>query len=289
MRSAAPTVTIGKHTVGNALVLHARERISPEAQSLALSVAADGENEIVVLDLHDDLPVTIWDAVAGALQRRKRAGIRLVVCGVRQDTSVLAGQWLADRLGRPVLAPYGHVIRGSSGTLFVHAAEGSGWVRHSPARPPQWEAKRYPRPAWDGAAADFLPTSAYGAVEPLPAGMWIRDTRDEAAVREHWQWLASSVPCQPEAFTVVLGCPGTPALALDDVARFWRTLGDAGREHARFVPYGPVQVPEGETVGQALADLLEAPVVCFTGVPVGKPERPRIHTVAPRGDWAGRP
>ncbi|MEV4703742.1 hypothetical protein [Actinoplanes sp. NPDC049316] len=279
MRSSAPTVTIGKHTVGNALVLHARERISSEAQSLALAVAHDAENEIVVLDLHDDLPVGIWESVAGALHRRRRGGIRLVVCGTRQDTSVLAGQWLSDRLGRPVVAPYGHLIRGASGALFVHAAEGSGWVRYNPGRPPHWEAKRYPRPDWDTAAAEFLPTSAHGAVEPLPAGVWIRDGRDEAAVRAHWQLLASSVPCQPQAFTIVLGCPGTAPLPLDDVARFWRTIGDEGRDRARFVHYGPVQLPEGEVLGQALADLLETPIACFTGVPVGKPERPRIHTV----------
>ncbi|MCA2217448.1 hypothetical protein [Jidongwangia harbinensis] len=279
MRGSAPTVTIGKHTVGNALVLHARERISSEAQSLALAVAHDAENEIVVLDLHDDLPAGIWESVAGALHRRRRGGIRLIVCGARQDTSVLAGQWLSDRLGCPVVAPYGQMIRGSSGTLFVHAAEGSGWLRYNPRRPPRWEAKRYPRPDWDVAAAEFLPTSAHGAVEPLPAGVWIRDGRDDASVRAHWQMLASSVPCQPHAFTVVLGCPGTPPLPLDDVARFWRAIGGEGRGQARFVQYGPVQLPEGEVLGQALADLLETRIACFTGVPVGKPERPRIHTV----------
>ena len=62
--------------------------------------------------------------------------------------------------------------------------------------------------------------------------MWLRDTRDDAAVAEHWQWLTAAVPCQPQAFTVVLGCPGTPPLALDDVARFWHGLADesgAGR------------------------------------------------------------
>ncbi|AGZ38808.1 hypothetical protein [Actinoplanes friuliensis] len=277
------TASIEKHTVGNALVLHARERISPEAQSLALAVDEDADNDIVVLDLHDDLPVGIWESVAGALHRQRR-GIRLVICGAGQDTTVLAGQWLSDRLGRPVIAPYGHMIRGAHGGLFVHAAEGSGWVRYSPGRPPAWEAKRYPTPAWDGAAADFLPTSAVGAVEPLPGGVWIRDTRDQPAIGDHWQRLAAALPCQPQALTIVLGCPGTPPLALDDVARFWRDLGEEGRSRARFVHYGPVQLPEGEPLGQALADLLEAPIVCFTGVPVGRPERPRIHTVTEDGD-----
>ncbi|AGL14113.1 hypothetical protein [Actinoplanes sp. N902-109] len=288
MRNTAPlsdltkNAGIGRHTVGNALVLHARDKISSEAQSLALTVAEDDENDIVVLDLHDDLPVGIWDSVAAALPRRRR-GIRLVVCGATQDTSVLAGQWLSDRLGRSVVAPYGHLIRGTSGALFVHAAEGSGWVRYHRGRAPSWEAKRYPQPVWDGAATEAMPTSATGMVEPLPGGVWIRDSQDDGALNDHWQWLASAMPCQPEAFTVVLGCPGRPPLALDDIARFWRELADEGRAHARFIQYGPVQLPAGEPLGQALADLLAQPVVCYTGVPVGRPDQPRMHTVAADG------
>jgi hypothetical protein len=220
--------------------------------------------------------------VAAALPRGRR-GIRLVVCGTGQDVSSLAGQWLSDRLARPVVVPYGHLIRGAAGSLFVHAEQESGWIRHSPGRGPSWDGKRYPRPAWDSSAAAYRPTSAHGVIEPLPGGVWLRDTRDDAAVAEHWQWLTAAVPCQPQAFTVVLGCPGTPPLALDDVARFWHDLADEGRDYARFVHYGPVRVPEGEHVGQALADVLATPVVCFTGVPVGHPDRPRMHTVTPDG------
>ncbi|WP_306214854.1 hypothetical protein [Actinoplanes sp. RD1] len=282
MRSSGTIPVVGRHTIGNALVVHARDRISSEAQALALAVAADGENDIVVLDLHDGLPMGSWEALAGAVPRGRR-GIRLLVCGAGLDIATLAGQWLSDRLGRSVVVPYGHLLRGASGALFVHAQHDSGWVRHRPGRGPAWDGKRWPRPAWDSAAAEYLPTSAFGVAEPLPGGVWLRDTRDDAAVAEHWQWLASAVPCQPRAFTIVLGCPGTTPLPLDDVARFWRDLGDDGRQHARFVHYGPVRVPEGETVGQALADVLESPVVCFTGVPVGRPDRPRMHTVAPDG------
>jgi hypothetical protein len=282
MRGSGLTATIGRHTVGNALVLHARDRISSEAQALALAVADDPHHDIVVLDLHDDLPAGIWESVAAALPRGRR-GIRLMVCGAGQDVSSLAGQWLSDRLARPVVVPYGHLIRGTAGALFVHAEHESGWIRHTPGRGPDWDGKRHPRPAWDGAAATYLPTSAYGVSEPLPGGVWLRDTRDDAAVAEHWQWLTSAVPCQPQAFTVVLGCPGTPPLALDDVARFWHGLGDEGRDYARFVHYGPVRVPDGDHVGQALADVLATQVVCFTGVPVGNPDRPRMHTVTPDG------
>ncbi|TDO33077.1 hypothetical protein [Paractinoplanes brasiliensis] len=277
MPRPAPVTPIGRHTVGNTLVLHAREKIGAEALSIAMGMPADQDNDIVVLDLHDELPMGLWEAVGRQLPRRRR-GIRLVVCGAPPDTVALAGQWLSDRLGRPVTAPHGHVVRGSAGTLFVHAAQDSGWVRHQPGHGPGWAGKRYPRPSWDASAAAYLPTGAHAAAEPLPGGVWIHDTRDEAAVAAHWQWLSTAVPCQPETLTVVLGCPGTPELPLDDVARFWQGLPEGGRHQARFVHYGPVRLA-GAPLGQALADLLDAPVICFGGLPTGRPAEPRLVTV----------
>ncbi|MDY7085808.1 MAG: hypothetical protein SYR96_11950 [Actinomycetota bacterium] len=286
MRRPAPVTPIGRHTVGNTLVLHAREKIGAEALSIAMGMPADQDNDIVVLDLHDELPMGLWEAVGRQLPRRRR-GIRLVVCGAPPDTVALAGQWLSDRLGRPVTAPHGHVVRGSAGTLFVHAAQDSGWVRHQPGHGPGWAGKRYPRPSWDASAAAYLPTGAHGVAEPLPGGVWIHDTRDEAAVAAHWQWLSTAVPCQAEALTVVLGCPGTPELPLDDVARFWQGLPEGGRHQARFVHYGPVRLA-GAPLGQALADLLDAPVICFGGLPTGRPAEPRLVTVPfdGRHGWA---
>ncbi|WP_092557473.1 hypothetical protein [Actinoplanes derwentensis] len=273
---------IERHTVGNALVLHARQQISAEARSVALSVASDPDNDIVILDLQNELPFDIWDSVAAALQRRGR-GIRLVVCGAHPETGALAGQWLSDRLGRPVIAPFGRLIPGASGLLFVHAADLGGWVCYRAGRTPIWQSKRYPVPAWDGAATDYLPISSTAAVEPLPGGVWLRESRDEAAIAGHWHRLMSTMPCQPNAMSVILGCPGTAPLSLDDIARFWRGLEPQGREQARFVHYGPVALRSGETLGQALADLLESPVTLFGGVPAGKPSDPELFTVGSDG------
>ena len=274
---------VGKHMVGNALVLHTAEQISPEAQTLALTVQEDADNDIVLLDLQGDMPVGIWESVAGALNRRRR-GIRLVVCGQQTETTVLAGQWLSERLNRTVIAPHGYIIRGAAGALFVHAGEHSGWVRYRPGKTPTWDAKRFPQPLWDVAATEFMPTSSAGVAEPLPGGVWIRDTRDIDLIREHWQWLVTALPCQPHALAVVLGCPGTPPLPLDDIARFWRELDEENRRRVRFVHYGPVQVPKGETLGQTLADLLSSQVICFGGIPVGDPARPQMHTVTASGE-----
>jgi hypothetical protein len=275
---------IARHTVGNALVLHARAEISTEARSVALSVDSDPENDIVILDLQNELPFDIWDTVATELHhQRLRRGIRLVVCGARPETGALAGQWLSDRLGRPVIAPFGQLIPGAAGLLFVHAADLGGWVCYRRGRAPVWQSKRYPVPAWDGAAVDQLTISSTCVAEPLPGGVWLRDSRDQDAVADHASRLSTTMPCLPDAMPVILGCPGTDPLSLDDIARFWRGLAPAGREHARFLQYGPVALPEGEQLGQVLADQLQCPVRIFAGVPDGKPGRPTMFTVADDG------
>ena len=274
---------IESHTVGHALVLHTREQISAEARSVALAVDPDPANDIVILDLQNEMPYDIWDSVAGALRRRRRRGIRLVVCGARPETGALAGQWLSDRLGRPVTAPFGQIIPGAAGLLFVHADDAGGWIRFRGDQAPVWQSKRYPVPSWDEAAVRYLPISSPSAVEPLPGGVWLRERRDEAAIAGYWHWLTATMPCRPDSMSVVLGCPGTDPLSLDDVARFWRGLGFQGREQARFVQYGPVDLPENETLGQALAALLKSPVTVHPGVPTGRPADPDVVTVGSDG------
>ncbi|MBQ1064132.1 hypothetical protein [Micromonospora sp. C41] len=275
---------ITRHTVGNALVLHPRERISPEARTVALSVDPDPDNDIVILDLQHELPFDVWDTVATELRRQRlRRGIRLVVCGARPETGALAGQWLSDRLGRPVIAPFGRMIPGAAGLLFVHGTDLGGWVCYRRGRAPAWQSKRYPAPAWDGAATDHLTISSTCAVEPLPGGVWLRDSRDEATIATHGGRLTSAMACLPHAMPVLVGCPGTAPLRLDDVARFWRGLAPQGREHARFIQYGPVALPDGEQFGQALAEVLGCAVRVFTGVPTGRPDDPAMFTVTADG------
>ena len=276
-----------QHTVGNAVVFHAENSISPEAQSLALSVVADSDNDIVVLDLGEGMPINSWESMAGMLPRRRR-GIRLMACGRQHNAAAMAGQWLAQRLNRTVIAPDGDLVRGSAGGLFVHSVSGSGWVRFRPGKPPAWESKRYPAPSWDRAVTDNKASSSVAEAEPMPGGVWIHDTRDPDTLAEHRARLIADVPCQPERMTVLLGCPGTPPLSLDDVVRFWRGLDADARKLVRFVKYGEVRLPEGETLGQALADLLATDVTCYTGVPVGSPANFELRSVRVDGSlgWA---
>ncbi|GAA2564407.1 hypothetical protein GCM10010435_40970 [Winogradskya consettensis] len=287
-RQPADVSGITRNTVGNATVLSTDDRMSEEARTLAFAVRPDDDNDVLVLDLQGEQPLGIWESVAAAVGRRGRRGIRLVVCGQHPEMARLAGQWLSDRLGRPVLAPYGELVRAKSGQLFVHAGQSSGWVRHLPGRVPRWEAKRFPRPVWDDASTEPLRTGAAGIAEPLPAGVWLRDSHDAADVADHWRWLVASMPCLPDRMSVLLGCPGRPPLSLDDIARFWRTLSGETRSRVRFVGYGPVQQPHGEALGQVLADLLGEPVACFAGLPLGDATALELYTVTPGGGLGWR-
>ncbi|WP_258342253.1 hypothetical protein [Saccharopolyspora gregorii] len=282
-RRDEPNMPLTKHTVGNALVVCAERRMTTEAQEMALAVAPDAEHEMVVVDLPSGMPISTWDSVAALLPKRRR-GVRLVVGGRSREATALAGQWLSERLGRTVVAPDGVIFRGTGGTLFVHSGKGSGWVRFRPGKAPEWEAKRFPRPLWDSSLVEAWPTSSVGVAEPVPGGVWIHPTVRDAAFSGHWERLASGMPCQPEVLTVVLGCPGAPALSLDDVVRFWRRLDTSVRDRVRFVQYGPVHLPEGDSLGQALADLLQTRVACYTGMPVGSPHAPEIYTMCPDGN-----
>ncbi|MGW1680126.1 hypothetical protein [Saccharopolyspora sp. NPDC002376] len=281
-RRGAPELALAKHTVGNVLVVCPETKMTPEAQELAMSVAADAEHEMVVVDLPVDVPIAAWDSVAELLPRRRR-GVRLILGGRSREATALTGQWLSERIGRTVVAPDGAIFRGAGGTLFVHSGKSSGWVRFRPGRAPEWEAKRFPRPSWDSGVTEPVPTSSVGMADPIPGGVWIHAAARDAETGEHWSRLVRGMPCQPEVLTVVLGCPGTPPLSLDDVSRFWRQLDDQVLAKVRFVQYGPVRLPPGEALGQALADLLDERVICYTGMPVGSTTAPDVYTVCADG------
>lgn len=276
------------HTVGNALVLHIADKISPEAQNLALAVTADEDNDIVVLDLGAELPNTSWEAIAAALPRRRR-GIRLMACGQHRGKAAMVGQWLSQRLNRRVIAPDGVLVRGAGGALFVDSVSGGGWVQFRRGKPPVLVGKRYPSPPWDNAVTEIRASSATGEIEPLPGGVWIRPTVDLATIAHYRNRLVADVPCTDETMTVLVGCPRTPTLHIDDVIRFWRDLDPEIRARARFVQYGAVQLRAGLSFGQTLADVLETTVICYSGVPVGSPQRYTIKAVCADGELGWEP
>jgi hypothetical protein len=278
-----PGIELACQTIGHALVVHTATGITTEAELLAASLAADPDYDLVVADLPIDSPAGVWDSLASVVPRG-RTGVRLVL--VRQSDSLgpLAGYWLSERLGRTVVAPKGVVSQAEDGSLFVHSGRASGWTRFRKGQEPEWESKRFPRPAWDSpAVAEFHAIGEGSGAEPLPAGMWLRAQGPEAWLDSTRARLFRALPCRSGILTVVLGGLGIPELPLEAVGRFWATLPEDDRMRVRFVPYGPVRLPKEGDLGQALADLLDEEVVCYTGMPVGRVHASEVFTVRPDG------
>ncbi|MCZ1007837.1 hypothetical protein O1L68_14995 [Streptomyces lydicus] len=80
-------------------------------------------------------------------------------------------------------------------------------------------------------------------------------------------------------------------LPLEEVAAFWATLPSSAHHLVRFVPYGPVAVPDGAPLGQALADLLGRRVVVYAGLPSVGPEAGtrEVRTLQADGTLGWRP
>ncbi|GAA1344842.1 hypothetical protein GCM10009660_35220 [Catellatospora bangladeshensis] len=274
--------------VGDVLVVSTSDGGTPQARALAAALPADPDHDVVVADLPPGAGADAWEAVAAALGRGRRP-VRLVPGRHPRELAPDAGRWLAERLGRAVVAPRGPVHQGAAGALFAHAGAGSGWVRSAPGREPVWEAKRFPRPAWESAA--FTEVRRFGAVvaEPLPAGVWLRPAGDDDLFAAARVGLTRAVPCRPHVPVVVLGCPGAPDLDPADVAAFRRSLSAPERAAVWFAPFGGVARPGGDEVGQVLADHLDAEVRCLAGVPVGSPDRPDVRAVRPDGSLGWSP
>ncbi|WP_370948053.1 hypothetical protein AB5J62_10790 [Amycolatopsis sp. cg5] len=179
-------------------------------------------------------------------------------------TTPEVARWLADRLGCTVVAPDGPVLPTSDGGLFV---SGVGWTRYRPGQEASWAGRRFPCPDWDSHVE--MGAGPAAVVEPLPAGVWIRPHGPEEWLTPGRARLLRMVPYRPDVVTVVLGKEGTDELRLDEVERFWQALPESDRPKVRFVGYGPVALPPETTLGQALAELLDAEVCCYLGMPVG--------------------
>ncbi|MEV0679405.1 hypothetical protein AB0I60_23065 [Actinosynnema sp. NPDC050436] len=273
----------GRTEVGHAVLVHAADGGTAEARALAASLPADPEHDLVVADLPPGAPVEVWESFASALPKGRRP-VRLVPGRHPREVGPHVARWLADRLGRAVLAPCGLVHHGVTGSLFVHSGPNSGWVWFPPGRPPEWEAKRFPRPAWESPAfAEPRKVGAGTVAEPLPAGVWLRpdDADDSFAVGR--AGLTRTLPCRPDALVVVLGSPGAADLDPAEVAAFCHGLPPEVLATAWFVPYGGVALPPGAVPGQALADLLGAEVRCSTGLPVASPDGTEVHALRPDG------
>lgn len=268
--------------IGEAAVVHTAGDITDEARALAESLPADPDHALVVADLPSVTPLEVWKSFAAALPRGRRP-VRVVPGQQPREVAPYVWQWLADRTGRAILAPYGRTHH-AAGSLFVHSLEQSGWVSFGRGRAPAWKGKRFPGPAWDSIEVGRVRAAGFrGVAEPLPAGMWLRPDVGEGVLATGRARLTTTLPCLPDTLTIVLGARDVADLEIADVAAFWRTLPAHIAATARFVRYGGVALRDGATLGQALADALDAEVCLYTGVPTGSPDAPDVLTLRPDG------
>ncbi|MET7287429.1 hypothetical protein [Streptomyces sp. NPDC005573] len=277
-------------SVGNALLVHPRGFVDTRALSFTQRLAADPQNTLVVLDLPSRPEDVVWETVARALDRKGRSFRLVPGRGTREDVK-RAAQWLADRLERSVLAPDGAVLPAAGGALFVPAHHGTGWLRYRPNKPSMPDSRRFPKPQWEFSVPDRpLPLGPGGVAEPLPGGVWLRGSWEEADTAADRQRLVDLLAAHPDLLGIALGSPGTSALPMEEIAAFWNSLPPSARPLVRFIPYGPVAVPDGAPLGQALADLLGARVSVYAGLPVaGDSGTPEVSTLLRDGTRGWRP
>ena len=267
---------VSRVQAGHALLLHLEDHPNPRAVDFAHAIAPDPDHTLVVLDVPSDGPIELWHAVAGLLGRR-RGGYRLVLGTHSRDVAMMTGQWLAERLGCPVLVPDGDVVLAPGGALFSSAPQATGWVRFRKGRAPQQDSRRFPVPDWTFPGTEQIwQPGPVSVVEPLPAGVWIRplDSADDQRAL-----LISGLVPQRDLMTVVLGSPRSRPVPMAEVVRFCHSVPEQHRDRLRFVQYGSVEVWRS-SAGQALADQLGAPITFYAGMPS---QHGTLHVVAPDG------
>ncbi|MGR3867166.1 hypothetical protein ACUXZZ_01115 [Streptomyces graminifolii] len=258
--------------VGDVLLIHPKGRYDDRAAAFASGITEDPLHTLVVVDLPADALVAEWEGVARLLSSPRHGSPRLVFGRGTGDEIRTACRLLAERLEREVLAPDGDLVPTVTGGLFVPGDDGAAWLRFRPGRDPEPEAQRYPKPHWEFTAPTRTgPAGAHTVAQPVPAGVWLRHTdHDPLAARHHR--AVETAPTDPHLFLLVLGSPGTPPLALDDVARFWDTVLPGVRPAARFVLHGSLDTPVGQEPGQTLADVLNHQVTLYDALPYAEPE-----------------
>jgi hypothetical protein len=177
--------------------------------------------------------------------------VRLISPGTVQTELRQAGQRLADRLGRDVLAPDATAVRAPDGALFVPCEAGGGWVRLRPGQPPESDSRRFPAPWWKDLplperAAELLaqpaPISPTTIAEPLPGGVWLHAPGRDPRLARLREWLCARLARPDDTLIVVLGYPGSPPLPASDAALFWDLLPAEVRSSVRFTSFRPHRV-----------------------------------------------
>ncbi|MEU8471332.1 hypothetical protein AB0F30_26095 [Streptomyces sp. NPDC029006] len=252
------------HRAGQAWLISPAGTADPRALAFAAGLARDPECTVLVADLPDGADDATLEELAQAVPPG-RNGLRLVFGRPRPGAAATA-RWLADRLGRTVIAADGSPLPASAGGLFIGADRGAGWVRCAPGAPEALDSRRFPKPSWESLLPDRPWSLGRVVAEPLPAGVWLRPAGEDAARYDHRTRLLG-LRVSGELLTVVVGVPGAAPLPLADVVRLWQSLPPHVRPAVRFACYGPTRLSGGRHFGDVLAQVAGEPVHLYNGMP----------------------
>ncbi|MET9442318.1 hypothetical protein [Streptomyces sp. NPDC006610] len=269
---------------------------------------ADTDDTVtVVAGADEDSAAALWPRLGALLDTLRGDGVgtvRLAMSGAgdgRSGRIPVAGR-IADAWDIDVIAPDGTVLGVPGGGLFVHDAATAtapataatalgapasgrerGWWRFAPGGPPTPLGPRQPAPAWQPPPGGLPARTRNGCVvEQIPAGVLIRPA-DARAPRPGD--LCYAVPVDRRGPLVVLGVPDGEDIVTDDVADVVAALPAAARTALRFAPGGRRDVLR---VGQGAADLVDAEVVVYSGLPLlaesGTRERDTVRSMTVAAD-----
>ena len=256
--------------VGAALLVR-RADPHPWTVGVAQLLPAEPGRTPVVVDA-DAVPAGRWADLATLLAELPaswRRSLRLVSSWAGCAAEEAPARILAERLGAEVIAPDGHLVR-RAGLLFVGRSEGGGgWLRFAPGHAPTPAGIRHPAPAWERLLPDRPLYSRTGLVaEPVPAGLWVHQTTDEAPFPDRLDNPAFTVTPDPHRIAVVLGGPAGSGVDDDALAHVVGMLPPAARSAVAVLPYTrtPATAP-ASTPG--------------TAVPASPASAPAMHALTP--------
>ncbi|MFJ3491978.1 hypothetical protein ACIPPJ_00010 [Streptomyces sp. NPDC086091] len=251
--------------------------VPADIADLTRTLESDADGTMTVVAGADEASApALWPRLAALLDTLRGDGVdtvRLAMSGAGDERPGMpsVARRIADAWGFDVIAPDGTVLGVPGGGLFVHdpspgpgpADREGGWWLFSPGAPAVPLGPRQPAPDWQPAPGS-LPSRTSGGcvVQHIPAGVLVRPERARAPRPGD---LCFAVPVDRRGLLVVVGVPDGEDVVTDDVAEVVTALTDTARTALRLAPGGRRDVLR---VGQGVAELTDADVVVYSGLPL---------------------
>ncbi|MEU1089409.1 hypothetical protein ABZ401_21770 [Streptomyces sp. NPDC005892] len=253
---------------GTAWLLATAGPADPRALEFTARIAPDTACTVLVVDLPDGADGAILDRLARVVPAGT-GGLRLVFARPPLQGAVAVARYLAEHLGRTVIAAEGIPLPTPGGGLHIGPEQGPGWVRCVPGAPEVPDSRAFPKPEWEPVVPPGPRSLGRSVVEPVPAGVWLRPAGEYPDLDLHRTRLTSGIAVSADLLTVAVGTPAGPAPSVADIARFWQSLPPASRSAVRFLCYGPARLSGGRHLGDVLAQAVGEPVRFHGGMVQG--------------------